>query len=904
MIRGLLLVVACIGAGDAQRHTPTPLDREVMRAFQLIAQSKFDEARAELTRINGEARAAANHTAAAESTRGLARIAIRERRLADAKVLLASALEEAEASGLDYFIGEALNDRGFVAYTEGNWLETRTFYEASADRYLKAGAVGPYASALRNITFGQGLSLEEKVALLERSADVARRNNLPGVEAAALHQWGDSLFGHGDYAEAVEKTSRAVELFETTDDRAALARALTSLGRAQRAHGHPQQALEHYQRALEIQKETDDIAGQAQSENAIAVAIGLLGRHTEALEHYRRALALAETSGSPVRIRLQRAQLGRGYLEVGRFEEAVTILRAVLAEKADAGLLVYYQSHLAQALAGLRQWDAALAAADIAVADAREAGKGDVFPEVLMTRARIRRKAGLADLALADGREALQAFEQLRTKAVPDDFHKSGFGNRLSDAYSLTIELLTASGQYTDAMLAAESARGRAFVDLLATKDITGKRGTRLTAAAVQPAAAPAAAGAPSATSALTFRGGAGGGGTPSVLDPNLPSLVTVPAMSRNDMTAMAARLQTTMLAFWVEPDAVYAWVISPDGTVDGHRTVVDSKELERLVRETWQSLDPSSTTRGLVTRGGVPLSVGSGRGSYRTLYDLLIAPIAARLPAATGARVTIVPHGPLFGLSFAALLDRRGRYFVERYTVFYAPSAAALQMPAPAAEPSRPPRYLLVADPSPAGSAGDNMPRLPGARAEAAAVRALLPPRSATVITGTRADLSHVAALGPGSTVLHFATHGVVLDDRPLDSYLALAGGRLTTRDIYGLDLHADLIVLSACRSGTGRITGDGIEGLTRAFFYAGTPSILATLSDVADVSAGYFVPRFYRSWRRSGDKAAALRSAQLALLRALRAGQIKVHTAAGDFVVPEHPALWAPFVLIGQPE
>ena len=161
-----------------------------------------------------------------------------------------------------------------------------------------------------------------------------------------------------------------------------------------------------------------------------------------------------------------------------------------------------------------------------------------------------------------------------------------------------------------------------------------------------------------------------------------------------------------------------------------------------------------------------------------------------------------------------------------------------------------------MVADPAEAGGAGNKLPRLPGARDEAAAVRALLPAGTATVVTGARADLSRVAALAPDSTVLHFATHGVVLDDRPLDSYLALAGGRLTTRDIYGLDLHADLIVLSACRSGTGQITGDGIAGLTRAFFYAGTPSIVATLSDVADVSAGYLVPRFYQSWQRSGDK------------------------------------------------
>ena len=172
----------------------------------------------------------------------------------------------------------------------------------------------------------------------------------------------------------------------------------------------------------------------------------------------------------------------------------------MLADKPDFDSSLYYQSHLAQALAGLEQWDAALAAADAAVAGARNPGKADVFPEVLMTRATIRRSAGRADLALADGQEALDALERLRTKLVPDDFLKAGFGDRLKSASSLTIGLLAASGRHADAMLAAERARGRAFVDLLASKDITIKNGTRVNAAAVEPAGAGAgAAGAPSA---------------------------------------------------------------------------------------------------------------------------------------------------------------------------------------------------------------------------------------------------------------------------------------------------------------------------------------------------------------------------------------------------------------------
>jgi CHAT domain-containing protein len=129
-------------------------------------------------------------------------------------------------------------------------------------------------------------------------------------------------------------------------------------------------------------------------------------------------------------------------------------------------------------------------------------------------------------------------------------------------------------------------------------------------------------------------------------------------------------------------------------------------------------------------------------------------------------------------------------------------------------------------------------------------------------------------------------------------------ADGQLTADEIYGLDLEADLIVLSACRSGGGVITGDGIAGLARAFFYAGTPSVIVSVWDVADQPTNRLLPAFYRQWLNGADKATALRAAQLSLIRSLRAGQVKVSLPAGTFVLPEDPAFWAAFVLLGEPD
>jgi CHAT domain-containing protein len=175
---------------------------------------------------------------------------------------------------------------------------------------------------------------------------------------------------------------------------------------------------------------------------------------------------------------------------------------------------------------------------------------------------------------------------------------------------------------------------------------------------------------------------------------------------------------------------------------------------------------------------------------------------------------------------------------------------------------------------------------------------------------------------MAPRFDILHLATHAVVRDDEPLESWLLLAGaqatpgiaasssesaargercdGRWTAREIASESLSARLVVLSACNTGLGRITGDGVVGLSRAFLVAGVPSLVVSLWRVSDVVASFQMEAFYRALRSAGrGPAAALREAQIATRQALREGRLR-----GDDgrVLPDHPALWAPFVVIGE--
>lgn len=161
-------------------------------------------------------------------------------------------------------------------------------------------------------------------------------------------------------------------------------------------------------------------------------------------------------------------------------------------------------------------------------------------------------------------------------------------------------------------------------------------------------------------------------------------------------------------------------------------------------------------------------------------------------------------------------------------------------------------------------------------------------------------ATVPNLKALSTPFSIIHFGTHGMLNANNGLYSYLAMSkhgeNGTETdflySKDIFNLRLYATLVVLRACMSGLGRIhPGDDIIGLTRAFFYAGTPSILASLWEIDDKESRKLIDLFYAEWLRCGDKAQGLRQAQLQRIQPLRA--LRKET---------HPYHWAGFALFGN--
>ena len=160
------------------------------------------------------------------------------------------------------------------------------------------------------------------------------------------------------------------------------------------------------------------------------------------------------------------------------------------------------------------------------------------------------------------------------------------------------------------------------------------------------------------------------------------------------------------------------------------------------------------------------------------------------------------------------------------------------------------------------------------------------------TAFTEQEASEKKVKQIVGNQNILHFACHATYNPEAPLFSALLLGAsdgedGRLEAQEIFGLRLNSDLVTLSACETGLGKITqGDEIIGLSRSFIYAGTPSILTSLWKVDDLATAVMMKRFYRYLAAGSTRAEALRQAQLVVR---------------DLLNP-HPSAWAAFQITGD--
>ena len=266
-------------------------------------------------------------------------------------------------------------------------------------------------------------------------------------------------------------------------------------------------------------------------------------------------------------------------------------------------------------------------------------------------------------------------------------------------------------------------------------------------------------------------------------------------------------------------------------------------------------------------------------------LYQKLIADLK---PYITTRTIGIVPHGILHYLPFAALTVN-DRYLSDDYSLFTLPSASVLRF---LPQKRKPKTGKIFAVGNPLINEPD-LVNLPAAEGEASALAKMYGTKP---LLGKDATESSVQSNAGGAEILHLAAHGKYDPDNPQSSTIYLApdaqnDGRLEIREIYKLNLTAatNLVVLSACEGQVGKLNdGDEVVALNRAFLYAGTPSVVASLWLVSDTATSLLMERFYQHLQAGRGKAEALRQAQIELRR--------------DYREYRHPYYWAAFTLTGD--
>ncbi len=852
---------------------------------------------------------------------------------------LAHALDLARRLDLPYYQADARNNQCLVLHARSGARPALACYREALALYHQLGETREEATALNNLGFAS-FSLGEPGPAEEsyRQALAIRRTTGDRAgEAQALNNLAVLYRSLGEIDEALKAYGEAREILATLDDRRQEATTLNNLGVAYGAVGETERARLYLGQALALRRMVEDRRGETVTLNNLGWLESKSGSAGKAVPFHSQALAVALAIHDTHDEGTSRSSLGEAEAASGHAAEALAELDRALALQRQTGDRFNEAITLrrkGELLAAGGQASEALPLFAQALLAARAVGDRVDEALILAAQARALRDQGELDRAASDAGAAIAALESLRTRLGNPELRAAFLGSR-SDVYELRVDLLMRlaaahPGQGFDrsAFAASEDARARSLLDVLRESGAAVRSGVDPALAARQRDLERRLALKADRRQSLLGQGKGDQAESKTLeieseqiraeLD-NLDAEIRRSDPRYADLThpgaASLAEIQslldpgTLLLEYFLGRERGYLWVVDAAGL----RSFVlpGREEVERAARAFYQALS-------------TPASNGASRERIgRTLSRMLLGPVAAELG---GLRLAIVPDGALNYIPFDVLPDPRdqGRPLLARHEVVELPSASVLAAERRDLARRSPARELAIvlADPVfrpddprvakrkpglPAPAADDRrsgdadaflLNRLRFSRQEALGIAALAPGAVTTeldfaadrdlVLSGRLRDFRYI----------HFATHGIFDAGRPELSGLALSRvgpdgkpreGFLSLRDVYGLDLAADLVVLSGCQTALGReVRGEGLLGLTRGFLYAGAPRVVASLWWIDDRATAALMESFYRGlWIEKLRPAAALRKARLALAHQPRF---------------RDPSYWGAFVLQGD--
>ncbi len=699
----------------------------------------------------------------------------------------------------------------------------------------------------------------------------------------------------GKYQQAIAKLKQAQALYQQMDRNGSkfgyqIADTLAEIGRVYHDAGDNVQALTFLQQALQVANKTPSSELAASIRNSLGVSyleqedyeqaethlrqslqgyehnkaeaarvllnLGVIeqrrSKFAPALHYFEQALQQATSAGKQEVMMAAGEGLGVIHREQGNFPAAFQVLEESLSQ-ARALQDKMREAEILWRIAETHQAQGAFTLAMELSKEAHHIAVQQHLPKLSYLTAVTLGQAYFSQKKIPQALEILTTathqLETLRTRVAGEAQERQlFFVNKVTD-YHLLTEILLTEGKTFDALLSVERAKARVLFDSL------------------QP------------------------GETQS--DEEFFATKKLPLLSQHDLR-QCFEPNAAVLEYLVTKEKTFLFVIRK-------KTLTSEPEIQTFtIHLSAQELQKRTQAFQHMIASRRPAFAAEARDLYR----LLLQPAAALLQGVDS--LCIIPDGSLWEVPFQALQDARGRYVLEEYAIHLAPSLSVLSAMRQSSVQHISPSLLALGNPSRkviSTTSTEKFSRefapLPDADKEVASVGKLFGKRK--VLTGQAATESVFKSLAGDYSILHLATHAVLDNHHPLNSYLLLANsegdekndGMLTAREVMQLKLNAQFVVLSACETANGRISaGEGIIGLSWAFLLAGCRTMVVSQWQVNSSSTTEFMIHFFTQLKNGGNKkqaakSQALRQAALKLLRQPRY---------------QHPYYWAGFVMIGE--
>jgi CHAT domain-containing protein len=788
---------------------------------------------------------------------------------------------------------------------------------AFSEAALRDPSTGSRVNAISVYMIAQAYSKlgEEKTALeyYLRTLPLAVQSGDRRGEGRTLNRIGNSYANLGQWRDALLYYSRSLALRRVNGDRKGEIVTLANIGSLYEAWGDTERALDQYEKTLKASKAAQDVRMEAVALQRIGNIHLVRGAPERAIQYYEEALKLYREARYRSDEAMALLGLGKATAAKGEFRAALPYFAEAVSTSRDRLQRALILNAIADAQLGAGNIDDAIASANEGIDIFHAAGNQQGEAEGIYVRAKAFESAGKLAEARRDAERALQVIERLRGNIGTFE-SRALFLASYSDVSELYVRVLMrlhsrdrSAGFDGMALLASEHARARTLSDYLNEASGSVRRERPEQRALVARQREIRALLSAKAEAQLKAMGGK-----------NAQAVATAIGHEMDDLSAeydqVSARLRdsgsateslglpaiqrdvtdstTAVLEYSLGKEKSFLWLVTPSSLRSYE--LPKRETIEAAVRKAYEAVTTHSDSRDALDG----------------LSRMILAPAAADI---TAKRLLIVSDGALHYVPFAALPSPRDstRPLIADYEIVNIPSASTMAMLRHSPRRSTATKTLAIfADPvfdrndervrstvhslaienaietdlvrsaQESGLSGGALPRLPFTRREARALLALVSPDRRKAALDFRA--SRKTALGSDLAdyrIVHFATHGLLNSLHPELSGIVLSlvdekgneqRGFLAVADVLNMSLRADLVVLSGCRTALGReIKGEGIAGLTRAFMYAGTPRVVASLWKVSDAATAELMNRFYASMLgpQKLSAAAALRAAQRSL-------------------------------------